>query len=69
MARFQHKPPIMDTIPPSEFEIAELARQHFLESNREEGHDLQNWKCAENTLKQKKHAQEELEKIALQGHF
>jgi hypothetical protein len=59
----------MDTPAPSEFEIAELARQHFLDSNREKGHDLQNWKCAEKTLKQKQHAQEELEKVALQGHF
>jgi hypothetical protein len=54
---------------PSEAEIKPLAEELYLGTNCEPAHDVDNWKCAEYILEQRRRVQIEIEKAARQGHF
>jgi hypothetical protein len=54
---------------PSEAEIRPLAEELYLNTNCEPAHDIDNWKCAQSILEQKRRVQIEIEKAARQGHF
>jgi hypothetical protein len=54
---------------PSPAEITLLAKQLYQDTNREKGHDMDNWLSAEHALAQKIKVQQELEKACQRGHF
>jgi hypothetical protein len=53
----------------SEAEIRPLAEELYQGTNCEPAHDVDNWKCAQYILEQKRRVQIEIEKAARQGHF